>query len=201
MTTEGKKWFRLAVMQNPVLKSPSFLAVLLAAVMACMLSVVPVSGQTALGVYQPNVAVALGETAPKSLNVLGIFLDVKRAALGCCNGADTIVDVPKGLTDPSKIRFSQDSIKGTFRDGQSIDDLVKGLKDGSIKPGDVPAIRVVEKNGQLISIDNRRLAAFRQAGVPIRTRPATAKEISEAQLNGKFSAGSSGGDTIRIRGQ
>ena len=109
--------------------------------------------------------------------------------------------VAKGLVDPKTIRFSQDSIKGTFRDGRSVQDLAAGLKDGSIKPGDVPAIRIVERNGQLISIDNRRLWAFREAGVPIRTRPATAQEILQAQKQGKFSAGASGSDTIRIRGQ
>ncbi len=107
----------------------------------------------------------------------------------------------KGLADPNTIRFSQNSIRGTFRDGRSVQDLVTGLKNGSIKPGDVPAIRTVQRNGQTVSIDNRRLAASREAGVPIRTRPATVKEISEAQLNGKFSAGSSGTDTIRVRGQ
>jgi hypothetical protein len=109
--------------------------------------------------------------------------------------------VVKELTDPNKIRFSQDSIKNTFRDGRSIQDLVDGLKSGHIKPEDVPAIRVVERNGQLVSIDNRRLAAFREAGVPIRTRPATAQEIAQAQRQGKISAGLSGNDTIRIRGQ
>ena len=109
--------------------------------------------------------------------------------------------VAKGLINPSKIRFSQNSIKGTFRDGRSIDDLVKGLRDGSIKPSDVPAIRTVERKGQLISIDNRRLAAFKEAGVPIRTRPATTAEIAQAQKQGKFSAGPSGSGTIRIRGR
>jgi RHS repeat-associated protein len=107
----------------------------------------------------------------------------------------------KRLADPKTIRFSQDSIRGTFRDGRSVQDLAAGLKNGSIKAGDVPAIRTVERNGQLISIDNRRLAAFRDAGVPIRTRPATAQEILQAEKQGKFSAGASGGDTIRIRGQ
>jgi len=109
--------------------------------------------------------------------------------------------VAKSVVDPKTIRFSQDSIKGTFRDGRSVQDLAAGLKSGSIKPGDVPAIRTVERNGQLISIDNRRLSAFREAGVPIRTRPATAQEILQAQKQGKFSAGASGSDTIRIRGQ
>ena len=107
----------------------------------------------------------------------------------------------KEFVDPKTIRFSQDTIKGTFRNGQSVQDLATGLKNGSIKPGDVPAIRTVERNGHLISIDNRRLAAFREAGIAIRTRPATGQEIAQAQKQGKFSAGTLGSDTIRIRGQ
>ncbi len=107
----------------------------------------------------------------------------------------------KRLVDPKTIIFSQDSINGTFKDGRSVRDLAASLKNGSIKPEDVPAIRTVERNGQLVSIDNRRLSAFREAGIPIRTRPATAQEILQAQKQGKFSAGETGSDTIRIRRQ
>ncbi len=52
----------------------------------------------------------------------------------------------------------------------------------------------------MISIDNRRLEAFRRAGVDIPTRPATHAEIQQAINQGKFSAGELGGNTIRIRG-
>lgn len=80
-------------------------------------------------------------------------------------------------------------------------DLADGLRSGRISPDDVPPIRIVERNGNLVSIDDRRLAAFREAGVPIRTRPATAEEIAQATRQGKFSAGANGADTIRVRGQ
>ena len=33
-----------------------------------------------------------------------------------------------GAIDPSKVRFSQNNIKGTFKDGRSVSDLTKGLK-------------------------------------------------------------------------
>ncbi len=102
--------------------------------------------------------------------------------------------------DPNSIRFSQDSIKSTFRDGRSIDKLANGLRNGSVKPQDVPAIRLVNRNGRLVTIDNRRLEAFRRAGKPIRTRMATQKEIIQAQRQGKFSAGKSGTQNIRVRG-
>jgi len=105
-----------------------------------------------------------------------------------------------GLRNPNSIRFSQDSVRGTFSDGRSVRELTEGLRSGAIKPTDVPAVRLVERQGKLISIDNRRLQAFRDAGVDIPTRMATPDEILEAIENGKFSAGELGGDTIRIRG-
>ena len=105
------------------------------------------------------------------------------------------------MVDPNRIRFSQSSIKDSFRDGRSLSELVEGLKAGSITPGDVPAIRVVKRGKFLVSIDNRRLAAFREAGVPIRTRLATSREVAQARRSGKFSAGQFGSDTIKIRGR
>jgi len=78
--------------------------------------------------------------------------------------------------------------------------LTDGLRSGAIKPTDIPAVRLVERQGKLISIDNRRLQAFRDAGVDIPTRMATPNEIQQAIRQGKFSAGELGGDTIRIRG-
>lgn len=66
----------------------------------------------------------------------------------------------------------------------------------SLKP-----IRLVERSGNLISIDNRRLQAFRQAGVDVPTRMATPAEIQQAIGQGKFSAGELGTATIRIRGR
>jgi hypothetical protein len=104
-----------------------------------------------------------------------------------------------GTADPSLIRFSQNSIGRTFSDGRSLDALVAGLKNGTIKPGDVPAIRVFEQNGQWFTLDNRRLQAFRQAGVDVPFRLATTEEILEASRHGKFNS-PDGGLSIRIRG-
>ena len=108
-----------------------------------------------------------------------------------------------GLMNPNAIRFSQDSIKAGFKDASfgTIDDLAAGLKNGSIRPGSIEPIRLVEREGTLISIDNRRLEAFRRAGVDVPTRMATPAEIQQAILQGKFSAGNLGGTTIRVRGK
>ena len=100
--------------------------------------------------------------------------------------------------DPSKIRFTQDSIKSTFRDGRSIKDLVSGLKSGKISPNDVPAIRVFQRNGRTYSLDNRRLKAFQDAGIPVRTRQATTSEISAESF--KFTTRNDG-ISIRVKGE
>ena len=73
-----------------------------------------------------------------------------------------------GTIDPKTIRYSQDSISPTFKnDGGDVADLAKALKDGKIDPASIPPIRIVEKDGMIFTLDNRRLKAFQEAGVPI----------------------------------
>ncbi len=100
--------------------------------------------------------------------------------------------------NPHSVRFSQNSIKGTFKNGISIDDLVNGLKNGTIDPKDIPPIRLTERNGQLFSLDNRRLEAFKRAGVDAPYRLATPQESVKGAA--KFST-SNGGTSIKIRGK
>lgn len=73
----------------------------------------------------------------------------------------------EGFISPSSIRFSQSSVSPNFSAGGSIDDLTAGLRNGSVAPGDVPQIRIFESNGQWMTLDNRRLVAFQQAGVDV----------------------------------
>lgn len=108
--------------------------------------------------------------------------------------------VTNGLTDPKTIRFTQDSIKGTFgkgNNGSSLKGLIADLKNGKVTANDIPAIRTFKKNGQTFSLDNRRLKAFQEAGVSIRTRPATANEIANDAF--KFTS-KNGGESVRVRG-
>ncbi|MBR7099704.1 MAG: hypothetical protein IKC91_00935, partial [Clostridia bacterium] len=67
--------------------------------------------------------------------------------------------------NPEDIRYTQKSISSKFKKDGSIDDMIKGLKDGSISADDVPAIKVFKRNGKIYSLDNRRLYAFKQAGM------------------------------------
>jgi len=97
------------------------------------------------------------------------------------------------------IRFTQDSISATFKDGSSVDDLINGLKSGKISPDDVPAIRIFEKDGVIYSLDNRRLYAFKEAGIDnINYVWATPEEIANEAW--KMTT-NNGGVTIRVRGR
>ena len=105
-----------------------------------------------------------------------------------------------GYIDPSKVRFSQSSINYRFKDRTmgTIDDLAEGLRSGKIAPSDIPPIRVLEINGQLFTLDNRRLEAFRRAGVDIPYRYATPEEIARERW--KFTT-TNEGMTILVRGE
>ncbi len=143
-----------------------------------------------------------------TIDTVGTATGIKAAGVGIKGGFKAGAGIvgglfgrgaDRGLLNPNSIRFSQDSVRGTFSDGRSIHELTEGLSTGRIKPRDVPAVRLVERQGRLISIDNRRLQAFRDAGVDIPTRMATPSEIRKAIRDGKFSAGELGSATIRIR--
>jgi len=68
--------------------------------------------------------------------------------------------------NPKDIRYTQDSISKDFKNNKgSIKSLIDKLKKGKISPDDLPNIRVVEKNGKVYSLDNRRLHAYKEAGV------------------------------------
>jgi len=102
------------------------------------------------------------------------------------------------LINPNEVRFSQSSIKPTFKEGGSINELAEGLRAGKINPESIPPIRVVKINGKLYTLDNRRLEAFRRAGIDIRYRLATPEEA--AAEGWKFTT-KTDGETIFIRGE
>ena len=103
-----------------------------------------------------------------------------------------------GSVDPSLVRFTQSSIKNEFSDGRAVDDLVIELREGTVEPSSVPPIRTFEVNGQLYTLDNRRLYAYQRAGISVPTRPATGAEINRE--NYKFTT-PNGGQDILVRGR
>jgi len=102
-----------------------------------------------------------------------------------------------GTINPGNIRFTQNSISATFQDGRTVSDLVNGLKTGEINATNISPIRVFEKDGQIFTLDNRRLYAYQEAGVEILYRWATAEEVSAEAW--KFTT-TNGGTSIRVRG-
>ena len=120
--------------------------------------------------------------------------DVSRT-LNFDNATTTTVS---GQVDPSDIKFAQDSISQNFRDGSSVDDLISGLKNGTIDPNSIPPIRVFEVDNQLVTLDNRRLYAYQKAGITINVQPATAAEIANDSF--KFTT-KNGGTEIEVRGK
>jgi hypothetical protein len=103
-----------------------------------------------------------------------------------------------GIVDPNAVRFSQRSISFRFKDGRTVAELAVALKTGQVRPEDVPPLRLVEKEGEYFTLDNRRLEAFRRAGVAIPWRMATAEEIEQEAF--KFTT-TNGGVSIKVRGE
>ena len=100
--------------------------------------------------------------------------------------------------DPAAVRFSQNSISRNFSSGGAIEDLAAGLRNGSVNPANIPPVRLVEREGNLFTLDNRRLWSFQQAETPVPFRMATPQEIADEAW--KFTT-QNGGTSIRVRGQ
>jgi hypothetical protein len=80
---------------------------------------------------------------------------------------------------------------GRVRDGQTIDELVQELRAGLTQPHAVPPIRLVRCGKDLFTLDNRRLEAFRRAGIDVPYRMVGRQEaLNEAWKH-----------TTRVRGR
>ncbi|MEU3597664.1 RHS repeat-associated core domain-containing protein [Streptomyces sp. NPDC006798] len=101
-----------------------------------------------------------------------------------------------GTIVPSLVKFSQDEISRTFSTGMTVDHVASGLRSGWIKPGNIPPIRLVVRDGNLFTLDNRRLAAFQKARMPVPFRMASPKEA--ASESWKFTTVTNG-DSIVVR--
>ncbi len=100
--------------------------------------------------------------------------------------------------NPNSVRFTQESVRYRFKDGSSIDDLADALRNGRIRPEEVPPLRLVEIQGSLFTLDNRRLVAFRRAGQEIPWTMATPEEVLDEAW--KFTTKNEG-ISVRIRGE
>lgn len=114
----------------------------------------------------------------------------------------SFADLPNsGTINPKAVRFSQDDIRAGFTDTSkgTIFDLTEGLKNGTINASEVKAIRLVEKDGKVFTLDNRRLKAFQDAGVDVPFETVDFNSLTKKDLR-KFNT-TTDGATIRIRGQ
>jgi hypothetical protein len=90
--------------------------------------------------------------------------------------------------NPRDIRCTQDTVSPNFSDGGTLSDAVNQLRSGTITADSFPAIRVVEHNGKVYSLDNRRLTIFNAAeqdSVPIKRLSLSAPDV-KAEFLKKF---------------
>lgn len=77
-----------------------------------------------------------------------------------------------GTVDPQSLRFSQPQLSNTFssfrQTGFTVNKLIFDLKAGIAHAEKMKPIRIMNVNGKWYSLDNRRLFAFKEAGVKVR---------------------------------
>ncbi|CAJ1432860.1 unnamed protein product [Effrenium voratum] len=97
-----------------------------------------------------------------------------------------------------QIRYSQDSIRGTFRDNRMLKQMRLELSSGSKSVGQIPMLRAVYRDGLIYSADNRRLWAFKHS-MNSNTRIPVIKKRTDDQFLKKLTTVTSG-ITIARRG-
>jgi hypothetical protein len=102
-----------------------------------------------------------------------------------------------GTINSNLVKFSQGSISGNFKNGSSVSDLANGL----ISPTSIPAVRIVEKDGSIFTLDNRRLQAFQQGGVSIPYQKLESIPESEMFKFRDYNSGKTDGTSVKVRGQ
>ncbi|MCU7840520.1 MAG: RHS repeat-associated core domain-containing protein [Candidatus Thiodiazotropha sp. (ex Troendleina suluensis)] len=142
---------------------------------------------------------AAGPAGGKLAQMLGNSRIAKNVCENVCNllQRSQVIGSIIRLRSANSIRFTQSSINKNFSDGGSVNGLIRKLRTGEVSPNDLPPIRIFRKDGQIFSLDNRRLYAGQQAGVRIRTVGATQDEILREAW--KFTT-KNGGESIRVRG-
>lgn len=98
------------------------------------------------------------------INATRYYDVLEGVALGC-----TLAPV-SGLIDDAA-HFSQKTFKQTFSEGgkfagKTIDDVAGALRNGSMKPSDVPIEFFTRGSGQQLILNTRSAEALRRAGIP-----------------------------------
>jgi len=67
--------------------------------------------------------------------------------------------------DPGTIKFTQPNVSLNFTNGGNLNDFINDLRAKKISPYDVKPIKVVQIDGDLYSLDNRRLFSYNLASL------------------------------------
>jgi hypothetical protein len=86
--------------------------------------------------------------------------------------------------NPRDIRFTQDTVSPNFSDGGHISDTINQLRTGQISADEFPTIRVVNYDGNVWTLDNRRLTVFSAAQVE--HIPVQMLDLSDPVVNAEF---------------
>lgn len=102
-----------------------------------------------------------------------------------------------GQVDPKDVHFMQDSIRNQTGDFTVLGNA-KALKNGTLSPNDFPNIKIwKDDNGKLWTLDHRRLASYRLAGIDsIPFNWASSNEVRNQMW--KMTT-TTGGETIRLK--
>ncbi|MFC7442437.1 polymorphic toxin-type HINT domain-containing protein, partial [Laceyella putida] len=103
-----------------------------------------------------------------------------------------------GRLNPKEIHFMQSSAKNSTG-SHTVLGNAEALKDGTLKPEDLPAIRVwKDSDGKIWTLDHRRLIAYRLANLDDVPVEWASKELVKSQM-WKMSTGSRKGKSIRLK--
>ncbi|CAE7403268.1 gacGG [Symbiodinium sp. CCMP2592] len=101
---------------------------------------------------------------------------------------------------PQDVRFSQATIKQTFQNDVTLDETLGQLASKCTAKRAVNMIRVVKHQGQIFTLDNRRLAVFRLLSILGEVRGIKVRVVEKTQeWHQKFNTGTDG-TVVRVRG-
>jgi len=98
-----------------------------------------------------------------------------------------------------QVQYSQESIRGFFRDSRPVGQMLRELRSGEKAVADIPKISAVLWNGTIYSADNRRLWTFKHCGMPHDSRIPVVVGTADNKFLRKLTS-PSGGRTMRRRG-
>jgi hypothetical protein len=91
--------------------------------------------------------------------------------------------------NPRHIYYTQPNVSLHFNDGRELNLLIDSIKRKTITPENIPTIQVVEYNDRYYSLDNRRLCAFKSAGldnIPVQILSMTNDEYAMKRFKQRF---------------